>query len=1576
MADSQDRGGLIYTVENQVSGLDQLRAQRELLQGIRADIEGIKRAGEVRASVRPTTTQDKAALEQARLIRRQERDEIKASVAAYRDARKQMQKADEDRAKASVAAIEQVTLAQRATLHGENQALQQELKDRVKQASETNKAITAAHDDEIKRRSESLRRDIQQRATAAQAEAGKQRQLMQQTEDIARRMIESREALEAHGQQRRASAAIEEAARIREQEQQTFKIMERMIQQQDALRERQRLRETQIAEDQAVAAKAEAAARLRFLETANQSDRLADDKRKADLQTDISRRLGEQVRLEELATKFGERNLKLTQEKVKADQKLTDQLNRRIATAVGRGADLGNLTARDAVANNLASPLPGTPLADEFRKQRPTIGQRITDFLGLTRAQDDADKSSNRLLFTFRRLFGVFAAFAIIRQVNAQFIGLIKSMVTLNASLEQSRLGIASLLLASGNVSDALGNAASGATGLQIASREARRQIELLRQDAIATNTSFQDLVETFQVALSPGLRAGLNVDEIRQFTVRIAQAARAIGLAQNQLAEEIRSILSGTIQARTTRIAVALGITNEDIRNAKAAGTLLPFLKQKFDSFATAGDEAAKTFDGLWNRFTSGIQLAIQSGGIGFFEELKRLLVDINAITLSQRGSIIEINPTAVRFVEEIGKGLSAAVEQARLLMDNLSGGDLVRIGTLIGQSIGVAATAINLLLSGVISGVGDVLVVVNALAKMFALIFGASNTSGFLIFLVRAVTLIKITTTILGLIPGVQRLINLGFARSITLLTVVQGKKLGIIGLLKGILSGSIAVNASFGTWVATISILVVEFLLILAAMDNLQKRSKTLQDVIDKLALSWNQLFSSDALSKQIKDLTSERIDKNKELDRALEQGNKKRAEQLTEEIRLNEELTLQLEARRDAVAATVEQKSALDSVKELISSIDLNGIIPQLPVINTEARTLVEEFGDLPGIIRNSSDAIEDASKKTREFEANLAKAKQELQTTVENLNIAAPVAEMNRAIGDSIINAREQMERFNDRAEELETQRKRAETDLSGLRGLAVPSLSGGDQAKFSVLEKAAKERLKIETSLLKVQQSIRTEEVLLGVAKKTFNDAEIKAHTESLASLKAEEDATKRKLSAEAASFNAILEGADNRQRVIELVKEAILLEGGLKKISEEGDELAKQKNDIEKERIDLLDVELQKIAAIAAAEAQRAIPLVRADAFEAQANLGVGVGANDAVKDNIRLTAEIMRRTETLRLQNQLYTDTNKKMQVMIADMRTQGRSEEEILAIEVSRLNILQAMGLEIEKSAADLKIVEEQQRRAAIKAAEGVSIIGEQVTLSVKEMEEQLPSQFELIDTTLRGIVDGFANFISTSIADAFDPNNDKSIKERFAAFLSDLGKMLLDLVIRIAVVKAVALAFSTGGEVPSAGQAAVGLAKGGKVPDPFAYARGYASGGATFSFRRPAGLHPTDTIPIWAAPGEWIIKAKSAMMYGREALSALNEGLVDPMAFRALANVASGGKAARSAARGPGYARGGSISMPSRSPSPAPVAAGGPVVAIMAPTRETADAIFKGGDAEFLELVERNAAAMNRRLDQAK
>lgn len=278
-------------------------------------------------------------------------------------------------------------------------------------------------------------------------------------------------------------------------------------------------------------------------------------------------------------------------------------------------------------------------------------------------------RSANSLLFTFRRLVGVLAAFQIARAVVQGFRDLVTLGISFNDEVRQAEIGIAGLITGLSDVRTAQGQSVDLANEYARAQGEARRQVALLRQDALRTTATFQQLLQTFQVAIAPGFAAGLNLDEIRKLSVSISQAATAIGLPQNQLAEEIRSLLSGTIQARTTRIATALQITNADIRRLKATGELFDFLETRFKALGLAAEQAARqTLDGIGTLIKDATGAILGQAAQPLFEELIRLGNEVfdQFLTIRTAAGDIRPNPEAIKAFQTLFEALRDGVRQA----------------------------------------------------------------------------------------------------------------------------------------------------------------------------------------------------------------------------------------------------------------------------------------------------------------------------------------------------------------------------------------------------------------------------------------------------------------------------------------------------------------------------------------------------------------------------------------------------------------------------------------------------------------------------------------------------------------------------------------------------------------------------------------------------------------------------------------------------------------------------------------------------------------------------------------------
>jgi len=262
-----------------------------------------------------------------------------------------------------------------------------------------------------------------------------------------------------------------------------------------------------------------------------------------------------------------------------------------------------------------------------------------------------------RAAFPLQRVVAGAALFAGLRLARQATVGLVAEAVQFNRVLETSQASLTGLLAQSLELTDSFGKRLDVQEKLGAAGDIARGQLEELRKDSRRTVASLTDLVTTFQTNLSLGLRAGLDVGEVRQFTVAISQAANALGLPQNQLAEEVRSLLQGTINPRNTRIAVALGITNQQIRQAREQGQLFEFLSGELEAFGAIAEEQANTLNGRLLRFRQTLQELIGLSGSGFTDKLSANLGKaLNALLTED----FELNPRALQVLEPIFTSLN----------------------------------------------------------------------------------------------------------------------------------------------------------------------------------------------------------------------------------------------------------------------------------------------------------------------------------------------------------------------------------------------------------------------------------------------------------------------------------------------------------------------------------------------------------------------------------------------------------------------------------------------------------------------------------------------------------------------------------------------------------------------------------------------------------------------------------------------------------------------------------------------------------------------------------------------------
>ncbi|HEB78107.1 MAG TPA: hypothetical protein ENI90_06250, partial [Methylothermaceae bacterium] len=269
------------------------------------------------------------------------------------------------------------------------------------------------------------------------------------------------------------------------------------------------------------------------------------------------------------------------------------------------------------------------------------------------RTMDDLNGTANHIRSTLLGLGSAIAGGMIFRKAARDAFGF-------NQTLEQSRIGIAALVRTFKDVD----MAQSFAMAEEIQKR--------LQVAGLKTTATYEELLRALQEGIGPALRENFNPKQIVAFTSAMTQAAAALAMPMDQLGQELRAILDGTID-RNARIAKALQITNADVKNWKAAGTLFANLQDRLKAFAAAGDQAANTFAGAWSNMQDAIQMALGQG-------TQRTFAATTAAIKRLTGSIVTIDEQAGTFT--FNKKLMAALDgidqRISMFLDSLTADDI----------------------------------------------------------------------------------------------------------------------------------------------------------------------------------------------------------------------------------------------------------------------------------------------------------------------------------------------------------------------------------------------------------------------------------------------------------------------------------------------------------------------------------------------------------------------------------------------------------------------------------------------------------------------------------------------------------------------------------------------------------------------------------------------------------------------------------------------------------------------------------------------------------------------------------
>jgi len=195
--------------------------------------------------------------------------------------------------------------------------------------------------------------------------------------------------------------------------------------------------------------------------------------------------------------------------------------------------------------------------------------------------------------------------------------------IRFNETLESSRLGIAAVLKTFQPDRFKDFNAAIA---------EASDAIEVLKVKAKETSASFVDLVSGWQAIAGAASAAGIPIAKQIDLVLRLSQAIGGLGLPGEQFRQEARTLLTGNID-RSAFVAQTLGITREQVLQAREQGRLYEFLTDKLRTFGEAGKLAQTTFTGAFSNLKDVVEQVAGELTKGAFEVLKKGFLDLQGI-------------------------------------------------------------------------------------------------------------------------------------------------------------------------------------------------------------------------------------------------------------------------------------------------------------------------------------------------------------------------------------------------------------------------------------------------------------------------------------------------------------------------------------------------------------------------------------------------------------------------------------------------------------------------------------------------------------------------------------------------------------------------------------------------------------------------------------------------------------------------------------------------------------------------------------------------------------------------------
>ena len=290
-----------------------------------------------------------------------------------------------------------------------------------------------------------------------------------------------------------------------------------------------------------------------------------------------------------------------------------------------------------------------------------------------------------RLVYSASRYFVIYKALGAVGNVWDTLVG---GSYEYAKSLETNQIGIAGILksMVTLNGEQIKWNDAMALSG---------KAMNGLQSEALRTAATSKELIETFRALLGPGLSSGMSIDQIVQLSTVGTNAVRSLGLPTNQYVQELRSIITEGIRPASSTLATSLGITNKDIKEAKASAEgLFNFLMKRMQGFSDAVKYTSGTVEGRIARIQEGLQVAGEKGAKALYQSFSSVLEDVANYLIpvpENLGDEWKINPAFIQGIKDVSDTVGKVVKSigdigktVAPILGGIGGAGLTAIGQL----------------------------------------------------------------------------------------------------------------------------------------------------------------------------------------------------------------------------------------------------------------------------------------------------------------------------------------------------------------------------------------------------------------------------------------------------------------------------------------------------------------------------------------------------------------------------------------------------------------------------------------------------------------------------------------------------------------------------------------------------------------------------------------------------------------------------------------------------------------------------------------------------------------------------